>query len=513
MRWLKRLALVALGALGGLVAGHLWRETRGTPPALWHTWTPAGELTAERLGSGGDVRDFAAYLEAEEQLFAAVASELARHRAALPAYSRFLAGSPTHPSRFERDGNRSYQLPAAGALRGDALLLHGLSDSPYSLHAVADLLAGEGWQVTVLRLPGHGTVPGALAAVSRADWRAAVALAARDLPTHRPVATDRSHAAPTNPAGRPFLLVGYSNGAALALDYTLDALATAGDTTAERQLPLPDRLVFLSPAFAVSPAAALAGWQAALARLPSLARLAWSPLEEELDPFKYSSFPVLAGAEIHALTSELEEKLEQLAVRGDPLPPMLVLQSVVDATIPPVPSLTRVLSRLGKSAGASELVLFDANRHATIAPLLSRHVDELLALATPGRRFPFAITLVTNREPDSAAVHALRRGPDQLETTSEPLPLAWPSGVHSLSHVAIPFPPDDPVYGAASSAAGPPFPFGALEVKGERDAFRVPPGMLARLRYNPFFAVVTAKIRSFLAPPPPPQPAVAPAPG
>src|SRR4029077_12928708 len=108
----------------------------------------------------------------------------------------------------------------------------------------------------------------------------------------------------------------------------------------------------------------------------------------------------------------------------------------------------------------------------------------LMALAKPGRRFPFRVTLVTNVNPGTAEVEARSRAAGSLEVTRTPLGLPWPVGVYSLSHVAVPIPPDDPAYGAGSSPLGPPFPWGALAVKGETGVLRVPDRLLMRLRYN-----------------------------
>jgi hypothetical protein len=75
------------------------------------------------------------------------------------------------------------------------------------------------------------------------------------------------------------------------------------------------------------------------------------------------------------------------------------------------------------------------------------------------------------------------------------LPLAWPAGVVSLGHVAIPFPPDDPVYGLSPGSDGRPrFALGAFSARGESGALVVPLGMLARLRSNPFFDVIRSKV-------------------
>ena len=143
------------------------------------------------------------------------------------------------PSAFEVNWNRTFELDSAQP-RAVFLMLHGLSDSPYSMRGLAQDLHVRGASVVGLRLPGHGTAPAALAAVDWRDFTAAVRVMMRSM--HRDLAP-----------GVPLFMVGYSNGAALAVEYTLQAL--------EREdLPLPAGLILLSPALAVSPTAGLAKW-------------------------------------------------------------------------------------------------------------------------------------------------------------------------------------------------------------------------------------------------------------
>lgn len=484
-RVLVAISLLVAGALCGIVGRFAFLGTRGAQPEPWHRLRPVEELTAAKAD---DVPDLAAYLRLEEQLFAEVATRLAREVDVFPAFSRFDPESPTYPGRFERDWNRTRLLAPQGRTRGTALLLHGLTDAPYSLRSVGELLQARGYRVIGLRIPGHGTVPGGLAASTRSAWRAAVRLGVA-------AACDGDA-----PEGSPFVLVGYSNGAALALDYTLAAIEGGSG-------PLPTHLLLLSPAFSVDPSAALARWPARLSRLPRMSKLAWSSIEMEFDPFKFNSFPVLAGAEIYELTVEIEQRLARLEARpgGAGLPPILAVQSVVDATVPPVASLTRLFSRVRSDHAESELVLFDANRSAGIGPLLGPQAEELLALATPGRTFPFRVTLVTNAGTTTPQVEEVSRAPGETAERRRPLALSWPAGVYSLSHVAVPFPPDDPAYGIAASPLGPPFPFGALDLKGERGMLVIPDRLLTRLRWNPFFDYVKESVSRFLALDEPPQ--------
>ena len=73
--------------------------------------------------------------------------------------------------------------------------------------------------------------------------------------------------------------------------------------------------------------------------------------------------------------------------------------------------------------------------------------------------------------------------------------MSWPSGIYSLSHVAIPFAPDDPVYGTGNMGGdyhG--IPLGALQPRGETNLLVTPLNRLMRLRHNPFFAYVEHRV-------------------
>ena len=150
-------------------------------------------------------------------------------------FCRFGVNSICNPARLlDRNWNRTYVLKSPNPV-GGALLLHGLSDSPYSLRAMGERLHSLGYTVVGLRVPGHGTCPGALAETSWEDWTAAVRVAAAGLRGQIP-------------DGSPLVLVGYSNGGALSVNYALEAL----DNPA---LPRPQALVLFSPMIGINPLA------------------------------------------------------------------------------------------------------------------------------------------------------------------------------------------------------------------------------------------------------------------
>ncbi len=466
---------LVIGAFSGIIVLYIQMARGGAELEPWHRLRPEAEFTADR---SDDINDLETYRALEDRLFEDIAETLTDEVDTWPVLSRLDPASPTNPNTFSRNWNRTFTLEPERVVAG-ALLLHGLSDSPYSLHAVAEHLQSRGVVCVGLRLPGHGGVPGGLTASRMEDWRAAVRLAAHAV---------RNQLDPS----QPLIVVGYSNGAALALDYTLDALN-------DEELPTPNRLVFFSPAFAVGRIAAFARWQRLVSALPGLERLAWTDILPEYDPFKFNSFPLRAGEEIYRLTSDLERKLQRLQreSRLNQLPPVLSFQSVVDATVPAKASLPRLYRRL--KANGSRLVLFDVDREVSSAAFLTPEANRVLSAAEKGGPWSFDIAIVTNHSPESDQVElrTIRAGSPAAEYEIEDLGMVWPKGVYSLSHVALPFPPDDPIYGVGPEWRGP-FPLGRIDPRGEKGALVVPLNLLMRLRYNPFFEIIPPMIDQFL---------------
>jgi len=68
----------------------------------------------------------------------------------------------------------------AGTPVGSVVLLHGLTDSPYSLRHIAQRYREDGYAVVAIRLPGHGTLPSGLSNIDWEQWTAATRLAVRE---------------------------------------------------------------------------------------------------------------------------------------------------------------------------------------------------------------------------------------------------------------------------------------------------------------------------------------------
>ena len=180
------------------------------------------------------------------------------------------------------------------------------------------------------------------------------------------------------------------------------------------------------------------------------------------------------------------------------MPRVVVFQSIVDSTITARQVVRGLLGLLPPAD--HELVVFDVNRIDAMQGLIASGPLEDLERIRNATDLPFRVTLVGSSGPDTRAVAAYTREAGAAEVRKADLGLEWPTAVFSLGHVALPFPADDPVYGfALPPGTQPPFNLGAVAVRGESGALVLSLGAFSRLRSNPFFDVIRAKIDETLA--------------
>lgn len=159
-------------------------------------------------------------------------------------------------------------------VRAGVLLVHGLSDSPYSVKDAAESMASRCLLVRTLLLPGHGTKAEDLIEVSRDQWRESVRNAADTL---------------AGETGRLYV-AGFSTGGALALDYAMNT-----DTPVQG-------LILFSPALKINSGI---DWLS-----PILSPfLDWLDHQQSDDYAKYASIPVPAIAEVYLLAKEVRSQL------------------------------------------------------------------------------------------------------------------------------------------------------------------------------------------------------------
>lgn len=479
IRILKAIVYGVIGASLMLVAVGIYVLNRKPDLKVWHTVELDEEFT-----TSSDVNSFAEYLQLEERLFAQLDEKVyARIDAAdKRLINRYHRGSLSDPQRWPRNWNRSFELtleqPDAVA-EARVLLLHGLSDSPYSMRNLAERLHDSGAYVLGLRIPGHGTAPAALTDTSWQDMAAAVTLAMRHVQQQA--------------GDGPLYIVGYSNGGALAVQYALSTMENSS-------LPAVTGIVLISPEIGITAMASLAIWQERIGRVLGLDKLGWNGVVPEYDPYKYASFPVNAGNLAHQLTSVNREHVARLAAvnKLQAFPPVLAFQSAVDATVSAAALVQNLFAQLPDQG--HELVVFDVNRGIEVGPLLKTdpksEAEDIVN--HPSRTFTFSV--LTNADSGNDAVIERTWKSGQVTPTETDTALRWPRQVYSLSHVALPFPGRDPLYGGDQPEDSPGIQLGQVALRGEKGVLLLPASDMLRLRWNPFYPYLEQRIMTHLKP-------------
>ena len=240
--------------------------------------------------------------------------------------------------------------------------------------------------------------------------------------------------------------------------------------------------------------AGIAGWPALL---PRFSKSAWLEIVPEFNPFKYSSFPVNAARQSYELTQVLNEQFAELAESGAlaRLPPVLAFQSAVDSTVVGDALVHGLFDKLPKNG--SEIVVFDVNRATPLELLLSQptlaRVDQML----PAGLHDYRITVIGN-SPGEARVSEHSRAPGETRPVIRGLDLAYPKEFFSLSHVAVPFPPDDSLYGIDPDGEDFGIHLGNQALRGELGTLLKGADSLVRASCNPFFPYVTTRIEEVM---------------
>ncbi len=439
----------------------------------WHRISLDSEFTESK---SDQIKSLDDYLELEERVFQELDRSIYKNIEPAKQFllSRYTSSSPVNPEQFSPNWNRSFELIPA-IPKGGVLMIHGLTDSPYSMRHLARIFEEQGYYVLALRMPGHGTIPSGLLTATWKDWMAATYLGARHV--REKIGKDL-----------PFFMVGYSNGGALAVKYIMESLEN-------ETKPMPDRVILLSPMLGVTFVARFSTWHKTLSRLPYFEKFKWVSILPEFDPYKYNSFAKAAGEQAYLLTNAIHKQVDQIVKSGSisSLPPITTFQSLVDATVLTSSIIDILYSKL--SPNKHELVFFDVNRLTEIEYFFHTKRNELLSKLIETKGFPFDEYLITNKNSESRDVVLKINKMNSQDITTEALDMSWPPGVYSLSHVAIPFSPDDLLYGPMGpNESNNHINIGSFAPRGERKLLIIPTELLMRLRYNPFFDYMERKI-------------------
>jgi alpha-beta hydrolase superfamily lysophospholipase len=146
-----------------------------------------------------------------------------------------------------------------------ALLIHGLTDSPFTYHDLAQVYYQQGYTVRTILLPGHGSAASALLNVEVSQWQQAIKYGIkRSVQDFDEV-----------------ILAGYSTGAALLIDYA----------TKHTVSPKIKALMLYSPG---SEPHNKYGWIAKW--IDAIPFVNWIDKDADVDFAKYESFPLNAAA-------------------------------------------------------------------------------------------------------------------------------------------------------------------------------------------------------------------------
>ena len=241
--------------------------------------------------------------------------------------------------------------------------------------------------------------------------------------------------------------------------------------------------------------ARFAGLAGLPAIFPAFAKAAWLGILPEFNPFKYNSFPVNGARESFRLTQVLQRQVLDLRRSGriGDLPPILTFQSVMDFTV----STSAIISSLYEQlpSNGSELVLFNVNRTVKFGTLLRPSADTALNRLLPPAMRPYRSTVITNATETGSEVEERSVDAGDTHERRRPLAMSYPPGIYSLSHVALPFPITDALYGMApdeTESFGP--NLGALAPRGERNVLITSLDALLRVASNPFFPYLVERI-------------------
>lgn len=466
-----RIFVIAFVVLATIMLVNAFNARRKPDLQAWHRSAPESQFRARDARGDFDFKD---YLALEDKIFAEVAeykfpeSELGgRSR-----YSRYLKGGPIDPSTFDPDWNRSFVLEPEGEIVAGAVLVHGLTDSPYSMRSIAEELVEKGVYCVGLRMPGHGTVPAGLLRVKWEDWLAAYEVA-------------MAHIVERVGDERPVYAFGYSTGGAVALLQALEA--------DDRQRP--EGIVLMSPAVGITAFARASAFYRIWSWIPYFEKSKWLDIAPEYDPYKYVSFPSNGGWQTFRVTKTLQKHLARAAKddRIEDLPPILTFQSLVDATVVAKATKEQLYDRL--PVGDGELVLFDINRISALDGFYFNDESALIASMEADTTLPYRLTFIANTSPDSTTLIERSKPPKSAAMIDVPIDEQWPRDVYSLAHVAIPFPDDDPFYGSKPRDG---FQLGNLALRGERNVLKISATEMLRLRHNPLHDYMIERIEAFM---------------
>ena len=154
MRYLKHILFLALqwvlGSALTLVVVYVYVLESRPDLNLWHVPDLDAEFVADKAA---EIKNLDDYRRLEDRLFAQLEKRVYERipSADRTDANRYHSGARMDPQRYSKNWNRTFELSHEQPV-GGVLLLHGLSDSPYSMRSLGQLLHKKGFWVVGLHV-------------------------------------------------------------------------------------------------------------------------------------------------------------------------------------------------------------------------------------------------------------------------------------------------------------------------------------------------------------------------
>jgi len=437
----------------------------------WNTIKPDPELLLNN-----DYNSFEEFVEADKiyikENFKKINSEN------LGLFNKYNPKGISYPLDKEVNYNASFVLdPGKNNTKGVIVLIHGLSDSPYHIYNLGKYFLKKGFYVFGLRMPGHGTLPSGLLDVKWQDWYKAVKWSMKKAGD---LAIKRDNV--------PVYMGGFSTGGSLSIHYSLNAVS-------DDELVIPKKIFLFSPAAGVSKLAVIGAWHKTLSWIGYFKKFAWLDILPEYDPAKYMSFTKNAGRQVFLLSELNKELAQKVKDKGlvEKLPSYISFESWVDATVN-VHDLVDLYSVIGDKNDV--LVIFDINHK--FSPFMKKEIIENSPQDIDfSMNNSFEVHVLTNKTDSTGIAKCSEVGIFRLKNgkySDDLFPdtnIYWPKRYFALSHICVPISPTNNLYGDDSY-------LNKLEIHGERQVLLITSADINRIRYNPFYELMTRELDRFI---------------
>lgn len=394
-------------------------------------------------------------------------------------HKKYIPGNLSHPVTQGKNPNASSLTYPKEEAKGAALVLHGLSDSPYHMQAVAQDLLDKNYIVFNFRLPGHGTAPGALVHITWKEWVEAVDFAFK-----------MTELLAENTTDKKVVAAGFSTGGALLIRHTLSEALSGG-------VRIPHKIFLYSPAASIAPKAWLADFHEYVSWFPGLEKFQWLDVLPEEDPFKYSSFPKNAAHQIYQLTEHNKKLMNRVSESEEfrsRIPDIITFQSPFDATAE-FKGVVKLYQKVGTRK--SKLILFSENK--VYGDLYKESVSKIVSPQEFTRGiFSSELYFIENIQPQSPLAGLFRitvdeEGLFQKELKEEYEIITWPENLFAMSHISPQIRKEDTYYGKTSKL----YPGESGTRYGEYGLLR-DEEKFSRARYNPFYPILSEILKDNL---------------